>query len=65
MCTIFTRPLIVQELPQFHGTGRIIQLQYMLRKDQQIEHKKNKIYTFQNFPFHFHCQVITDSDAVY
>ena len=57
MCTICTRlalPLTVQELPQLYGTS---QLQHM-----QIGHK---ICTFLNFPFHFHCRVVTDSDAVY
>ena len=28
-------------------------------QNQQIEHQKNKIYTFQNFQFHFHYRVMS------
>ena len=62
ICTRLALPLIVKELPQLHGTGRNY---YSAPAHAMKEHKKNKIYTFQNFPFHFNCRVITDSDAVY
>ena len=31
----------------------------MIKKPADIEHQKTKIYTFQNFQFHFHCQVMS------
>ena len=37
-----------------HATDMIDRL-----KNQQIEHQKTKIYTIQNFQFHFHCRVLS------
>ena len=41
-----------------HATDMIDRL-----KNQQIEHQKTKIYTIQNFQFHFHCRVLSKNDT--